>query len=82
MHSPKGSFTIIKHRTKHAAFENWLNQETSVMTPTQPLKFSIITPSFRNSAWLKLCIASVADQQGVELEHLVQDSCSDDGTQD
>lgn len=46
------------------------------------MKFSIITPSFRNSKWLKLCIASVADQQGVELEHLVQDSCSDDGTQD
>ena len=46
------------------------------------MKFSIITPSFRNSAWLKLCIASVADQQGVELEHIVQDSCSDDGTQD
>jgi len=46
------------------------------------VKFSIITPSFRNSNWLKLCIASVADQQGVELEHIVQDSCSDDGTQD
>jgi len=46
------------------------------------MKFSIITPSFRNSDWLKLCIASVADQQGVEWEHLVQDSCSDDGTQD
>ncbi len=46
------------------------------------MKFSIISPSFRNSAWLKLCIASVADQQGVALEHIVQDSCSDDGTQD
>ncbi len=46
------------------------------------LKFSIITPSFRSSEWLKLCIASVADQQGVEFEHLVQDACSDDGTQD
>jgi glycosyltransferase involved in cell wall biosynthesis len=46
------------------------------------VKFSIITPSFRNSAWLKLCIASVADQQGVEVEHIVQDACSDDGTQD
>jgi glycosyltransferase involved in cell wall biosynthesis len=46
------------------------------------MKFSIITPSFRNSNWLKLCIASVADQQGVEFEHIVQDSCSDDGTQD
>ena len=46
------------------------------------MKFSIITPSFRNSDWLRLCVASVADQQGVELEHIVQDSCSDDGTQD
>jgi glycosyltransferase involved in cell wall biosynthesis len=46
------------------------------------VKFSIVTPSFRGSRWLKLCIASVADQQGVELEHIVQDSCSDDGTQD
>ena len=57
--------------------------------PTTPLRvknyhvsFSIVTPSFRNSHWLKLCIASVADQQGVECEHIVQDSCSDDGTQD
>jgi glycosyltransferase involved in cell wall biosynthesis len=45
------------------------------------MKFSIVTPSFRNSKWLKLCIASVADQN-VEHEHIVQDSCSDDGTQD
>ena len=44
------------------------------------MNFSIITPSFRNSKWLKLCIASVADQQGVSFEHIVQDSCSDDGT--
>ena len=46
------------------------------------MKISIITPSFRNSQWLKLCIASVADQPGVEFEHIVQDACSDDGTQD
>src|SRR5258706_9390594 len=47
------------------------------MQPT----FSIITPSFRSSQWLRLCIPSVADQ-GVELEHIVQDSKSDDGTLD
>jgi glycosyltransferase involved in cell wall biosynthesis len=46
-----------------------------------PMLFSIITPSFRSSAWLKLCIASIADQE-VELEHIVQDSLSDDGTLD
>jgi glycosyltransferase involved in cell wall biosynthesis len=46
------------------------------------MKISIVTPSFRGSDWLKLCIPSVADQQGVEVEHIVQDSLSDDGTQD
>lgn len=45
------------------------------------MRISIITPSFRNSQWLKLCIASVADQNENH-EHIVQDSCSDDGTQD
>mgnify|MGYP003589990596 CR=1 FL=1 len=44
------------------------------------MKFSIITPSYRQSDWLKLCIASVADQEGVEVEHIIQDSCSDDET--
>jgi glycosyltransferase involved in cell wall biosynthesis len=43
--------------------------------------FSIVTPSFRSGGWLKLCIASVADQ-GVPLEHIVQDAGSDDGTLD
>ena len=46
------------------------------------MQFSIITPSFRSGQWLPLCIASVADQEGVTFEHIVQDSCSDDGTQD
>ena len=45
------------------------------------MKFSIITPSFRNSEWLRLCVASVADQ-GVAHEHIVQDAGSDDGTLD
>lgn len=47
----------------------------------EPMTFSIVTPSFRNSNWLKLCIASVADQS-VSLEHIVQDAQSDDGTLD
>lgn len=46
------------------------------------MKFSIITPSFRNSNWLKLCVASVADQTEVQYEHIVQDAGSDDGTLD
>jgi glycosyltransferase involved in cell wall biosynthesis len=38
--------------------------------------FSIVTPSFKQLGWLKLCAASVADQRGVRLEHLVQDGGS------
>jgi glycosyltransferase involved in cell wall biosynthesis len=45
------------------------------------VRFSIVTPSFRNSNWLKLCVASVADQ-GIPAEHIVQDAGSDDGTLD
>jgi glycosyltransferase involved in cell wall biosynthesis len=45
------------------------------------MRFSIITPSFNPSPWLNLCIASVADQR-VELEHIVQDAGSTDGTLD
>jgi GT2 family glycosyltransferase len=37
------------------------------------MRFSVVTPSFRQSQLLKLCVASVADQ-GVEVEHIVQDA--------
>src|SRR5687768_14366254 len=46
---------------------------------TPSMRFSIITPSFRSLKWLKLCSASIADQS-VPLEHIIQDSCSEDGT--
>ncbi|MEI6535340.1 MAG: glycosyltransferase [Verrucomicrobiaceae bacterium] len=46
------------------------------------MNFSVITPSFQNSEWLRLCVASVADQQGVAFEHIVQDAGSTDGTLD
>src|SRR6201997_1547101 len=52
-----------------------------ISSPAKNMRFSVITPSFRNSDWLKLCIASVADQ-GVECEHIIQDAGSDDGTLD
>jgi glycosyltransferase involved in cell wall biosynthesis len=43
------------------------------------MRVSVITPSFNPSPWLPLCIASVADQ-GVDVEHIVQDAGSTDGT--
>jgi len=45
------------------------------------MRFSVITPSYQNSSWLKLCVASVADQ-AVPVEHIVQDAGSTDGTLD
>jgi len=42
------------------------------MSDTTPT-FSIITPSFKMLEWLKLCSASVSDQERVTLEHIVRD---------
>jgi glycosyltransferase involved in cell wall biosynthesis len=39
-----------------------------------PPKFSIVTPSFRQLDWLRLAAASIADQRGVNVEHIVQDA--------
>jgi glycosyltransferase involved in cell wall biosynthesis len=53
------------------------------------VRISIVTPSYNRSAWLKLCLASVADQAlpahprfPLSLEHIVQDAGSDDATLD
>ena len=42
------------------------------------MKFSVITPSFRQLDWLDLCARSIADQASpsLQVEHLVQDACS------
>jgi glycosyltransferase involved in cell wall biosynthesis len=34
---------------------------------------SIVTPSFNQIEWLRLAVASVADQEGVDYEHIIQD---------
>jgi glycosyltransferase involved in cell wall biosynthesis len=42
---------------------------------------SIITPSFNQIEWLRLAVASVADQEGVDYEHIIQDGGTDELTQ-
>ncbi len=48
------------------------------------MKFTVVTPSFGQLAYLKLNAASIADQRGpgVEVEHVVQDGGSKDGTRE
>lgn len=40
------------------------------------MRFSILTASFRQLPWLKRCVRSVADQKGVDLEHIIHDAGS------
>jgi len=40
---------------------------------------SVVTPSYRQLEWLRVCAASVADQAGVSVEHLIQDAGTGDG---
>jgi glycosyltransferase involved in cell wall biosynthesis len=48
------------------------------MSQPAPLTLSIVTPSYKQPAWLRLCAASIADQAapGLVIEHIVQDSLS------
>jgi hypothetical protein len=40
------------------------------------MNFTIVTPSFKQLDYLECCIASVADQTGITVEHIVQDAGS------
>ncbi len=44
------------------------------------MKFSVITPTRNALDKLKRCVGSVRGQTGIEVEHIVQDACSTDGT--
>lgn len=37
---------------------------------------TVVTPSYRQLPWLRLCAASVQDQKGVRVEHIIQDADS------
>jgi len=43
------------------------------------MDFSIVTPTFKQPEWLRLCVSSVLDQEGVSVEHIVQDGGDGEG---
>jgi glycosyltransferase involved in cell wall biosynthesis len=44
------------------------------------MTISIVTPSYNMLSYLKLCAVSIADQKDVQIEHIVIDAKSTDGT--
>ncbi len=46
------------------------------------MKVSVVTPSYNMLDYLKRCHKSVADQRGVDVEHIVVDGLSTDGTKE
>lgn len=46
------------------------------------MKLSIVTPSYNSMNYIEKCIASVADQKNVDIEHIIQDGGSTDKTCD
>lgn len=44
------------------------------------MRFTIVTPSLNQLEFLRRNVASVRDQEGVEVEHVIQDAGSTDGT--
>ncbi|HMP77522.1 MAG TPA: glycosyltransferase family 2 protein [Kiritimatiellia bacterium] len=47
-----------------------------------PIQFSVVTPSWNQGAYLAGCLDSVRVQGRTDLEHIVIDNCSTDGTAD
>ncbi len=44
------------------------------------MKLSVVTPCYNSADYIERCIKSVSDQQGVDVEHIIQDGGSTDGT--
>jgi glycosyltransferase involved in cell wall biosynthesis len=44
------------------------------------IDFTIVTPSYNYGHFIKECLVSVEQQEGVTFEHLIFDACSDDNT--
>jgi len=64
----------------------WATQPDQLSRETfyimEQVDFTIVTPSYNYSDYIRECLDSVRDQEGVTFEHLVYDAGSTDGTLD
>ncbi|MCE0497370.1 MAG: glycosyltransferase [Methylacidiphilales bacterium] len=69
-HSPRDKTRQARHLLQ--AFKE--RYFSDVVLSQRKLKISVVTPSYKQLPWLKLCVASIADQEGVAVEHIIQDA--------
>ena len=70
VHSPRDHASRLRGILKKFRSRYFNN----IVLKVPKLKVSVITPSYKQLPWLKLCIASIADQEDVAVEHIIQDA--------
>ncbi|TLY52422.1 MAG: glycosyltransferase [Gammaproteobacteria bacterium] len=71
--------TLNQHAPIDLVLPAWYGKEKF---PTNPPRISIVTPSYRQAAFIERTLQSVLDQGYPNLEYFVQDGCSKDGTEE
>jgi len=61
-------------RSKTTLLQYEVNEEIYV-------KISIVTPSWNQGKYLRRCLDSIKTAKNIDVEHILLDNCSDDGTQ-
>lgn len=71
--------TLNQHAPIDLVLPAWYGKEEC---PTRPPRISIVTPSYKQAAFIERTLQSVLDQGYPNLEYFVQDGCSKDGTEE
>jgi FkbM family methyltransferase len=67
---------------QHAPRQLSLGSQIPLLSMSSPPRVSIVTPSFRQASFIERTMRSVLDQEYPNLEYIVQDGGSEDGTRE